>query len=138
MKDGNTGQEEPLTDEILTALDLCQQNNIFEFNGQLYRQTQGHGTGQKMAPPVACAGAGVIEQEFLGFPEVSSLLEEEFWWRYIDDIFGLTEGDKEEIDRALRLFNIMYPGKIILIWERSDKSITFLNVDLVLDRAPDN
>ena len=91
LKDGNTGSEEPLTDEILTALDLCQQNNIFEFNGQLYRQTQGHGTGQKMAPPVACSGAGVIEQEFLSFPEVSSLLEEKFWWRYIDDIFGLTE-----------------------------------------------
>ena len=38
---------QPTTDEVLEALDLCQQNNVFEFDDQLYRQVEGHGTGQK-------------------------------------------------------------------------------------------
>ena len=58
---------EPTTGEVLEALDMCQQNNVFEFDGQLYRQVEGHGTGQKQAPPVACLGAGQVEEDFFFF-----------------------------------------------------------------------
>ena len=83
-----------------------------------------------MAPPVACSGAGVIEEQFLSLPEVSNLLDEENRWRYIDDVFSITEGNKEDIDRALSLFNSLYPGQVTLTWEWSDKSMIFLNVEL--------
>lgn len=134
LKEGKTGQDDPKPEEVIEALDLCQQNNIFEFNGQLYRQTKGHGTGQKMAPPVACSGAGVIEEQFLSLPEVSSLLDEENWWRYIYNIFSNTEGNKVDIDRALSLFNSLYPGQVTLTWEWSDQSIIFLNVEIFINR----
>ena len=134
LKEGKIEKDEPKPEEVMEALDLCQQNNIFEFNGQLYKQTKGHGTGQKMAPPVACSGAGVIEKQFLSLPEVSNLLDEENWWRYIDDVFSITEGNKEDIDRALSLFNSLYPGQVTLTWEWSDKSMIFLNVELFINR----
>ena len=53
------------TDEIVEGLEICQKNNVFEFKGQLYKQTVGHATGQKQAPPVACSGAGIVERKFL-------------------------------------------------------------------------
>ena len=74
-----------------------------------------------MAPLVACNGAAVIEKQFLAFPEVSILFEEDFWWRYIDDVFSVTEGEKQSVDRALSLFNTLYTGQVTLIWEWSEK-----------------
>ena len=63
----------PPTRKVLKALDLCQQNNVFDFDGQLYRQVEGHGTGQKQAPPVACLGAGEVEEEFFNIPGVKDI-----------------------------------------------------------------
>ena len=40
---------------ILKALDLCIRNNYFEFNGKIYKQTEGVGTGIKLAPTYALA-----------------------------------------------------------------------------------
>ena len=45
-----------------------EKNNIFEFMGQLYRQTSGSAIGQKQAPPVACLWAGILERKFLNKP----------------------------------------------------------------------
>ena len=42
----------PSTEELMEALDICQENNVFEFGGKLYKQKQGHATGQKQAPSV--------------------------------------------------------------------------------------
>ena len=53
----------PDQNELLEALDICQDNNVFEFANKLYKQKQGHGTGQKQAPPVACAEAAVAKHE---------------------------------------------------------------------------
>ena len=39
-------------DEILEALDICQENNVFEFKDKFYKQKVGHATGQKQAPPL--------------------------------------------------------------------------------------
>ena len=50
------------------------------------------------------------------------------------DIFSITEGNKEDIDRALSLFNSLYPGQVTLTWEWSDKSMIFLNVELFINR----
>ena len=55
---------------------------------------EGHGTGQKQAPPVACLGAGEVEGEFLRLPGVKELFN--MWGRYIDDIFSLFNGNEEK------------------------------------------
>ena len=63
----------PYQNELLEALDICQDNNVFEFANKLYKQKQGHGTGQKQVPPVACAGAAVAEQEWMEIDGVKEL-----------------------------------------------------------------
>ena len=42
------------TNSILTALNLCLKNNFFSFNGKVYKQIHGVGTGIKLAPTYAC------------------------------------------------------------------------------------
>ena len=118
-------QNKPTTDEALNALDLCQQNNVFEFDGELYRQLQGHGTGQKQAPPVACLGAGEVEEEFLSLPGVRELMD--IWGRYIDDIFSLFYGDEEKCREVFSLLNNLYPGQIKVTWEFSKKIFFIIN-----------
>ena len=49
-----TGQAS--TENIMKCQEICQENNVFEFDGQLYRQVSGSAIGQKQAPPVACHG----------------------------------------------------------------------------------
>ena len=50
------------TESILSALELCIRNNFFKFNSKIYKQTEGVGTGIKLAPPFACLGMGKYEE----------------------------------------------------------------------------
>ena len=50
-----------LTDSLLEGLDLCINNNYFQFNKKVYQQTGGVGTGIKLAPPYACLAMGRFE-----------------------------------------------------------------------------
>ena len=94
---GFTGvDEKPNKEEVLEALEICQENNVFEFDGKLYKQIKGHATGQKQAPPVACAWAGLAENRWLSSPQVAELLSE--YCRYIDDILSLFEGDRAKCE----------------------------------------
>jgi hypothetical protein len=63
-----TTPDEVTTNEIVEGLKIWQKNNVFEFKGQLYKQTVGHATGQKQIPPVACSGAGIVERKSLNLP----------------------------------------------------------------------
>ena len=115
------------------ALDLCQQNNFFEFDNQLYRQLQGDGTGQKQAPPVACLGGGEVEEEFLNLPGVRTVMS--MWGRYIYDIFSLFSGDEEMCKEVFRLFDSLYPGQIKVTWEFSRTNIIFLNEEVFIPQS---
>ena len=77
---------------ILKALDLCIKNNFFQFNGKIYQQTGGVGTGVKLAPTYACIGVGQFET--LAFNSKQDLLKLILLWkRYIDDVFALFKGE---------------------------------------------
>ena len=123
----------PDSDELMEALDLCQENNVFEFAEKLYKQKQGHGTGQKQAPPVACAGAAVAEQKWMEVDGVAELWKQ--YGRYIDDILGLFKGDREQCEWAFQQFNSLYPGHLVLTWEWSAEKAIFLNIELRIDRV---
>ena len=55
--------EDLTQDEILEALDICQENNVFAFKDKFYKQKVGHA-----GPPLACSGAGIVERIFLNTP----------------------------------------------------------------------
>ena len=125
--------EKPSSEELMEALDICQENNVFEFAEKLYKQKQGHATGQKQAPPVACAGAGKAEQRWMEMPGVAELWKE--YGRYIDDILGLFKGNREQCEWAFQQFNSLYPGHLVLTWEWSEEKAIFLNIELRIDRV---
>ena len=51
---------------IMEALDICLKNNFFQFNGKVYHQKNGVGTGIKLAPPYACMAMGEFEDIAFG------------------------------------------------------------------------
>jgi hypothetical protein len=130
-------------EEMLEALDICQEKNLFEFKDDLYKQKEGHATGQKQAPPVACSGAGLVEKIHLNTPrdivfdDRSRILSKpiddpvfysvqdltRFWGRFIDDVFNLFGGNYD-----------LFPGQVKFSWEFSRDGGIFLNVQMYIDR----
>lgn len=141
-------------DEIIEALDICQDNNVFEFKEKLYKQRLGHATGQKQAPPVACSGAGIVERQFMNTPRdvvfdtstriISKPKDDEifnsvkdltsFWGRYIDDVFNLFRGNYKQAEWYFNKLNDLYPGIVKFTWEHSGEGGIFLNIELFINR----
>ena len=53
----------PSTQKTMKLLDVVRNYNYFEFGEHCVRQTGGMSIGKKHAPPVACLGAGKLEEE---------------------------------------------------------------------------
>ena len=71
------------SESLLELTELVLKNNIFEHNGEFFKQKQGTAIGTKMAPPYAILFMDELENTIIeGFR-----LKPYVWWRYIDDIF---------------------------------------------------
>jgi hypothetical protein len=51
------------TASLMEGLDLCLKNNYFSYDGKIYKQVGGVGTGIKLAPPYACLAMGKYEDQ---------------------------------------------------------------------------
>ena len=117
------------TDKILEALNLCIKNNYFEFNEKMYKVKGGVGTGVKLAPPYACLGMGKYENiVFESANDLVSLVV--LWKRFIDDIFMLFKGSKEQCDSLVSWLNSLMTGVVKFTYDFSENRIEFL--DLVI------
>jgi hypothetical protein len=106
----NVSEEESkvTTKSILDALELCVKNNFFKFNSQVYKQEGGVGTGIKLAPPFACLGVGKYEK--MAFNSNHELLDLILLWkRYIDDVFMIFNGSKEQCKEFVNWLNTLMP-----------------------------
>ena len=75
----------PKTDLVLKATDHVLKNNVFTFEGEYYEQIHGTAMGTPMAPTVANLFMKKLEERILKNSPVP--VNEEFWKRFIDDIF---------------------------------------------------
>ena len=58
------GKQIPVsTASVMKCLDICLDNNYFEFNGKIYHQHGGVAIGPRMSPPYACLGMGALEEK---------------------------------------------------------------------------
>ena len=122
------------TKSILDALELCVKNNYFKFNSQVYKQAGGVGTGIKLAPPFACLGVGKFEK--IAFNSNHELLDLILLWkRYIDDVFMLFNGSKEQCKELVDWLNTLMPGVIKFKFEYSKKNIEFLDLDIRIENG---
>ena len=119
------------TVSLMKGLDLCLKNNYFCYDGKVYRQTGGVGTGSKMAPPYACIAMGDYEKEV--FNSGNDMLDLVLLWkRFIDDIFLLFKGSKDECELFLEWLNSIMPGVINLKCNFSEDTLEFLDLKIMI------
>ena len=101
------------------------ENNIFEHNGEIFKQKQGTAIGTKMAPQYAILFMSALEETLLE----SSPLKPMVWWRYIDDIFLLWEHGEDSLKAFLEHINKAHPT-IKFTAEVSKDKVNFLDVEV--------
>ena len=117
------------SESILSALDLCLNSNLFEFNDKLFKQVGGVGTGLKLSPTYACLGMGNYER--IVFRSNQELLKKIILWKqFIDDIFMLFRGSKDECEALVVWLNELMPGVIKFKFEFSYTRIVFLDLEI--------
>ena len=121
-------------DSILRGLDICLKNNFFQFKDKVFQQISGVGTGLKLAPPYACLGMG--EYENLSFNSPQPLMELVLLWkRYIDDVFGLFKGSKEEFESLVLWLNTLKPGVVKFTANISYNQVEFLDLLIKIENG---
>lgn len=108
--------------ELLDLLNINLTRNDFVFNNKFYLQVKGTAMGKKFAPAYAnIFMANWEEQVFAKCPQRPL-----HYWRYLDDIWGIWTGTKEEFEIFVNILNSHDPS-IQLKYELDEKTIDFLD-----------
>ena len=115
------------------------QAGYFRFDSNFYRQIDGLGMGVKPAPPFAIIYVYcTVEMPLLygdltytpnGREKPSHLPEIESWDRYVDDCFGIIEGDELVTKELFEYINSLN-NKIQFTYESSKDVISFLDLNI--------
>ncbi len=116
---------QPPSEVIGELIDIVLQNNVFEFDGKFYLQRQGTAMGTKMAPAYANTFMGNLEPTLQAEGQKNILI----WKRFIDDIFIVWTGTKEEFLTFMNRINTVH-STIKFTYEISETEITFLDITL--------
>lgn len=108
--------------ELLELLDINLRRNDFVFNGQFYLQVKGTAMGKRFAPAYANIFMANWENEVFEKCEKKPL----YYFRYLDDIWGIWEGSTEEFDNFVSTLNSHDPS-IQLKTDIDANSIDFLD-----------
>ena len=109
-------------------LELCVQDNVFVFNGEVYYQHDGVAMGNSLGPILADIFMCHLEETSI----LTSDLSPEFYRRYVDDTFCLFS-NKEDAIKFLDYINTIHPSiKFDMELENNNK-LEFL--DIVVERT---
>ena len=92
--------------ELIQLLDINLTKNDFVFNGQYYLQIKGTAMGKKFAPSYANIFMANWEEEV--FPKCP--IKPFYYLRYLDDIWGLWTGSREEFQDFFDILNTHDPS----------------------------
>ena len=117
----------PPTDDLINLLEMVLENNIFDFNGQLYKQNIGAAIGA-VPSPEACdiLMYRIMKEIFIKFKHRKNIF---FYGRYRDDLLFIYQGDLNEIKEFFHIANNHHPF-IKFTYECSRKEITFLDLKI--------
>lgn len=116
-------------EELLQLLEINLKRNDFSFNGEFYLQVKGTAMGKRFAPAYANIFMSIWEEEVFLKCERKPL----YYLRYLDDIWGIWEGSKEEFDAFLLILN-SHDSSIQLESEICSDSIDFLDTTVFKGR----
>ncbi|XP_067138140.1 uncharacterized protein [Centruroides vittatus] len=115
------------------ALLLVTENNYFQFNGNIYKQTQGVPMGSPLSPILAEIIMRNIE--FRIFHAPLTIHYPILYLRYVDDILLAWDGSAEELDKFIQMLTSIYPTIRFTVEEEQNAKISLL--DLEICRSPD-
>ena len=121
----NPDPYQPPAEVIGELIEIVLQNNVFEFNGKYYLQKQGTAMGTKMAPAYANIFMRNLEPKLQAVGKDNILT----WKRFIDDIFIVWTGTREEFSTFMDTINTLHHS-IKFTHECSETQITFLDITL--------
>ncbi|XP_047990120.1 uncharacterized protein LOC125229344 [Leguminivora glycinivorella] len=122
----NMMQENGIPSEYVKLLEHCLTTNYFLFRGQYYIQAEGVAMGSPVAPVVANIWMEHFEHKALAAPPVPVKI----WKRYVDDVFCVIKGSKEEAVLLLRHLNSVHRSMSFTLEMEKDRGIAFLDVSL--------
>ena len=94
-----------LTGITKTFLTHILTNNIFEFNGEIYRQIFGVAMGTRVAPTFANLFMADLEERFLQ----NEPIRPRIWKRFIDDIYVIWEDTNQHLQDMIERLNNFHP-----------------------------
>lgn len=113
-------------DWVRRALELVVLSNVFQFDGQHYRQIKGTAMGTSISVALAEIYVNVtIEQH-------PFIREHVAWRRYIDDIFGVHIGSESALTEKFRRLNTINPA-LKFTMELNRERLVFLDTEVYLD-----
>ena len=118
---------------LLALLQQILDNNIFEFNGELWRQSLGTAMGTRVAPTYACLFISDLEQQILDTWHGTKPL---LFKRYIDDLFFAWPGSAQELEEFLAHMNSVHPTiKFTSSYDTETRTIPFLDMLITLENG---
>ena len=101
-------QEVP-TEFIICLLKLVLENNLFDFNGDLYQQLIGVSMGSRPAPPMAnIFMARNLDQQILDI--AARFGQMDFMKRFLDDLFSIFFGSTKRLHQIADKINQIHPN----------------------------
>ena len=132
LKQETKDPQQPPAEILKQLLELLLKLNVFEFNNEHYLQIFGPAMGSKLAPAYANVFMGQLEANILANSHLKPIL----YRRFIDDIFLLWPHSEEELDQFITHMNGAN-SSIQFTFEKSQKQITFLDVEVYQQTKPD-
>ena len=122
--------ESPPLALLIPIIDHVLQNNVFLFDGEVYKQKFGTAMGTPMAPTIANIFMAWIEERILSSSPWT--IHNSCWKRFIDDVAMLWFRGEEQLNLFLKWINTLHPS-IKFTANYGPCNIPYLDVNLSID-----
>lgn len=112
-------------EEILQLLEINLTKNDFEFNNEYFLQIKGTAMGKRFSPAYANIFMAEWEEKALAKCPIKPL----YYYRYLDDIFGIWSDTLEEFNKFLQILN-SHDASIKAQHNIQEQSIDFLDTTI--------
>ncbi|XP_048001637.1 uncharacterized protein LOC125238369 [Leguminivora glycinivorella] len=115
-----------MSETIMVLLRNCLEGSYFLYRGKHYLQIDGVAMGSPVAPVLANIWMEHIEASVDLQPWAVKL-----WKRYVDDVFCIMKGGKQEVEQLLQYLNSIHPRTKFTYELESQHSLPFLDVKVI-------
>ena len=112
----------PWNEYVIKLLNLVLKCNNFKFNNKYFVQINGTTMGTQVAPTYTIIFMNWLEESKI-VPNFHNL---RYWWRFIDNIFAIFHGVKEDVTTFVEKLNQIHPS--IKFTTYSKESVQFLDL----------